>query len=425
MLTIRQKIADADSSPLMRGASAYLASEAAAKASRLGVVVAMARFLSPLEIGIAAAAMAGSDILKSLAENGVGQRIIIASDSELAAVTKRAHQIFWVWCTGLTVLQIAVGAGVWLAGGSIMTFALMALLGLEYLFMPGGLVQCALAMRKGMLARTAAVSGAQNVSANLLTVVLVAVFPSPLAIVLPKLISAPVWLIGMRRLVHWRPATGIAPAPLSAFTRFGASVLGIEFVKAVRAQADKLIVGALLGTEALGLYFFAFNAGVGISTSLATALSTVLFPYLSGSADRVLALKRGFALAMTAITAVALAQFFSAPVYVSLVFGTEWASVAPLVAILCLTAIPNMLWSVTAQWLRSGGRADRELLLSLIAGFIITATAFVVAPYGLTALAWATLAAASIAQAAISLPVLAKAFGANAGSCHNTALQGA
>ena len=87
-----------------------------------------------------------------------------------------------------------------------MTFALMALLGLEYLFMPGGLVQCALAMRKGMLARTAAVSGAQNVSANLLTVVLVALFPSPLAVVLPKLMSAPVWLIGMRRLVRWQPA---------------------------------------------------------------------------------------------------------------------------------------------------------------------------------------------------------------------------
>jgi len=425
MFMLRQKIADAASSPLLRGASAYLASEAAAKVSRLAVVVAMARFLSPLEIGIAAAAMAGSDILKSLAENGVGQRIIIANDGELDAVTKRAHQIFWVWCSGLTLLQIAVGAGVWLAGGSVMTFALMALLGLEYLFMPGGLVQCALAMRKGMLARTAAVSGAQNVSANLLTVVLVALFPSPLAVVLPKLLSAPVWLIGMRRLVHWQPAPGIAPAPLSAFTRFGASVLGIEFVKALRAQADKLIVGAVLGTEALGIYFFAFNAGVGISTSLATALSTVLFPYLSTSGDRVLALKRGLTLAMTAITVVAVAQSVAASSYVSLVFGDKWASVAPLVAILCLTAIPNMLWSVTAQWLRSGGRAERELVLSLIAGSIITATAFVAAPYGLTTLAWATLAAATTAQIAVSLPVLAKAFGANAGTRNNPALQGA
>ncbi len=425
MNMLRQKIADAASSPLLRGASAYLASEAAAKASRLAVVVAMARFLSPVELGIAAAAMAGSEILKSLAENGVGQRIIIAGDNELDAVCNRARQIFWVWCTGLTVLQIAVGAGVWLAGGSIMTFALIALLGLEYLFMPGGLVQCALAMRRGMLTRTAAVSGAQNVSANLLTVVLVAIFPSPLAVVLPKLISAPVWLIGMRRLVAWKPAPGIAPAPLSAFTRFGASVLGIEFVKAVRAQADKLIVGAVLGTEALGIYFFAFNAGVGISTSLATALSTVLFPYLSTSGDRIGALKRGLTLALTAITVVALTQSFAASSYVSLVFGAKWASVAPLVAILCLTAIPNMLWSVTAQWLRSGGRADRELALSLVAGTIITATAVVAAPYGLTVLAWATLAAATIVQSAVSIPVLFRAFGVRTVAHCKPSFQGA
>lgn len=414
MTTLRHKIADAASSPLLRGASAYLASEAAAKASRLAVVVAMARFLSPGEIGIAAAAMAGSDILKSLAENGVGQRIIIAEDNELDAVCKRAHRIFWVWCSGLTALQIAVGGGVWLAGGSAMSFALMAILGLEYLFMPGGLVQCALAMRQGMLARTAAISGAQNVSANLLTCVLVAVFASPLAVVIPKLLSAPVWLVGMRRLVNWKPVPGIAPAPLSAFTRFGASVLGIEFVKALRAQADKLIVGAILGTKALGIYFFAFNAGVGISTSLATALSTVLFPYLSTSDDRVVALKRGLALAMTAITLVALTQSLAAPAYVALVFGPQWASVAPLVAILCLTAIPNMLWSVTAQWLRAGGNAERELALALISGALITAAALIAAPHGLTALAWATLAAATIAQVAISMPVLFRALGLDA-----------
>ncbi|WP_210259898.1 oligosaccharide flippase family protein [Martelella sp. HB161492] len=425
MTALRKMIADTADSPLLRGASAYLASEAAAKVSRLAVVVVMARFLSPAEIGIAAAAMAGSDILKSLAENGVGQRIIIADDRDVEAVCKQAHRIFWVWCSGLTLLQVAVGAGVWLAGGSVMTFALMALLGLEYLFMPGGLVQCALAMRKGMLARTAAVSGAQNVSANLLTCLLVALFPSPLSVVLPKLISAPVWLVGMRRLVAWSPAADVTPAPLSAFLRFGASVLGIEFVKAVRAQADKLIVGAVLGTEALGIYFFAFNAGVGISTSLATALSTVLFPYLSTSDDRKLALKRALMLAMAAISVVALSQSFAASHYVSLVFGSKWASVSPLVAILCLTAIPNMLWSVAAQWLRSSGRADRELLLSMISGVTITGAVIIAAPHGLHALAWTTLAVATAAQVAVSLPVLMKAFGVRTGAVCNPTFQGA
>ncbi|TPW32612.1 polysaccharide biosynthesis protein [Martelella alba] len=413
------------SSPLLRGTSAYLASEAAAKMSRLATVVVMARFLSPAEIGMAAAVMAGSDILKSLAENGVGQRIIIAEDAELEAVCKRARHIFWAWCSGLTLLQIAVGATIWLFGGSVMAFALMALLGLEYLFMPGGLVQCALAMRQGMFARTAAVSGAQNVGANLMTCILVALFPSPVAVVLPKLISAPVWLFGMRRLVQWQPDKDIAAAPLKPFLRFGASVLGIEFVKSIRGQADKLIVGAALGTEALGIYFFAFNAGVGISTSLATALSTVLFPYLSTSVDRPAALKRGLMLAMTTIAMIALSQSFAASSYVPLIFGEKWSSVAPLVAIICLTAIPNMLWSVTGQWLRSGGRADRELVLSLTAGASITAVSLIAAPYGLMALAWATLAATTFVQAVIAMPVLLNAFSTRFPAGLSRSLQGA
>ena len=55
-------------------------------------------------------------------------------------------------------------------------------------------------------------------------------------------------------------------------------MIGVEVVKALRLQADKLVVGALLGAEALGVYFFAFNAGLGLANSFAAAFSIVLLP---------------------------------------------------------------------------------------------------------------------------------------------------
>ena len=58
---------------------AYGASEAGAKISRLLVVIVMARVLDAASIGLVAAALAVSEIVKSLTENGVGQRIIAAS----------------------------------------------------------------------------------------------------------------------------------------------------------------------------------------------------------------------------------------------------------------------------------------------------------------------------------------------------------
>jgi PST family polysaccharide transporter len=52
--------------PFARNIAAYGASEVAAKLSRIFVVMAVARSLGAEEIGIAAAAMAASDILKPL-----------------------------------------------------------------------------------------------------------------------------------------------------------------------------------------------------------------------------------------------------------------------------------------------------------------------------------------------------------------------
>ena len=184
---------------------AYGASEIGAKVSRLLVVVAVARHLGPAEIGVAAAALAMGDILKALTQNGVIERIIAAGPAELEATCRAARRIFFSWCVGLFGFQIALGAAIWSAGGDILLFALVAVLAVEYLFMPGGLVQAGLAKRAGKLKATAAISGGQVVGANLLTVLLVVLWPSPFALVVPRVLSAPIWLLGMRRLHPWQP----------------------------------------------------------------------------------------------------------------------------------------------------------------------------------------------------------------------------
>ncbi len=246
-----------------RNLAAYCLSEVAAKASRLIVVVAVARTMDVAAIGVAAGAIAAADILKALTENGVGQRIIAARDEDLDATCVRAHQIFWAWCLGLFALQIAAGALVWSLTGDALLFALIAILAGEYLFMPAGLVQCALAMRAGKLKQTAAIAAGQVVGANVISAIMALAFPGPIALVLPRLLSAPIWLVAMRRLHPWRADRSVRPAPLAPFLRYGWAVLGVEVVKALRFQADKLVIGAIGGAEMLGLYFMAFNAGLG------------------------------------------------------------------------------------------------------------------------------------------------------------------
>lgn len=390
---------------------AYGASEVAAKASRLVVVVVVARSLDLTEIGVAAAALAAGDILKALTENGVGQKIISASDEMLAQTCATAHRIFWVWCAGLFLAQAAVGVALFAAGASLELLCLILLLAGEYLFMAPGLVQTALAMRAGKLRQTAAISGAQNVGANLISAVLVVVWPSAVALILPRLLTAPFWLVAMRRLHPWTIDHSAGRAPLAPFLSFGWAVLGIELVKAMRLQADKLIVGALMGAEALGLYFMAFNAGLSLANSFSVAFSTVLFPHLCAHEDKALALRQSTVLAIALITPVVVLQSALAPFYVPLLLGDGWVGLDTIVAILCLVAIPGTLWSATAGWLRATGRAKQEFWVSAAMTAALMVNTVVFSAQGLVAVATGYAVVASAIMLGASLPTMSLAFG--------------
>lgn len=380
-------------------------SEVIQKVSRIAVVVAVARVMDAEAIGLAAAAIAAGDIMKSFTETGVVQRIIAAKDADLAAVTTTAKRIFTLWCIGLFVTQALLAMAIWWFTGGTLVPAMIVLLGLEYLVMPAGIVQCALAMRAGKLTGTAAVAGGQIVLANLLTAALAVVFPSPLALILPRVVTAPVWLVGMRRLHPHVPARAANPAPLSHFTGFGACLLGSELLRSLRLQGDKLVIGATLGPEALGVYFFAFNAGLSIATSASVAFARVVFPRITAARNRAQATGEAIWLAMLLTTPLILLQALSAPYYIPFLLGDDWAYIAPIVSILCLAAIPNMVWSGTSQWLRAEDRAATELgVTALLTGLLLTVTALL-SPFGLEAIAWGYLAVTCIVQLAASLPL--------------------
>lgn len=361
---------------------AYGASEVVSKGSRLLVVVAVARSLDLTQIGVAAAALATGDILKALTENGVGQRIIAARDEDLNATCATAHRIFWVWCVGLFIAQTGIAAALYSFGASTLLAGLVLLMGIEYLLMPAGLVQVALAMRADKLKQTAAIGGTQIAAANLISIVLVMLWPTAIALVLPRILSAPIWLIAVRRLHPWTNQSR-QRAPLRPFLNYGWAVLGVEVVKVMRLQADKLVVGATLGPETLGLYFMAFNAGLSLSNAFAAALSTVLFPLFSQSSDRLVSLRQSLFMSVGMIAPLVVLQAAVTPIYVPLLLGDGWIGIEHLVQILCLLAIPTTLWATTASWLRTTNRAHVELMVAAILAIVAVANGLILGPFGL------------------------------------------
>lgn len=385
-------------------------SEVASKGSRILVVVAMARSLDLAQIGIVAAAIAAGDILKSLTENGVGQRIIAASDRTLEATCATAHRLFWLWTGGLFCAQITIATAVYLSGGSVYLSGLIALMGIEYLFMPAGLVQVALAMRAGKLKQIAAICGLQNVGANLMSILLLTVWPSAIALILPRILSAPIWLVAVRRLNPWTKPKNTRFAPVMPFVHYGWAVLGVEVVKALRLQADKLVVGLTLGAETLGLYFMAFNAGLSLSNAFTTAFSTVLFPQLTQSNDRLSSLRQSLLVGLGMIVPLVTLQAVFVPVYMPLLLGPGWGEIELLVKILCLVAIPMTFWATAAGWLRANGRPQIELWVTTVLATAVVLNALILGPFGLLPLTIGYAVLTTIVTLAAAIVALRAAF---------------
>jgi len=236
-----------------------------------------------------------------------------------------------------------------------------------------------------------------------MTAVLAVVAPGPWALVLPRLAAAPLWLVAMRRLRPWRPDPAAGRAPLRPFWTYGRAVLGTELARAAQMQGDKLVLGALAGPETLGLWFMAVNAGLGLSNALALGFSRVLFPQFC--AEGPASVRAAFRLALLGLAPLIVLQALAVPLYVPVLYGADWAHLAPVISTLCLAAIPGLLWSASANWLRAEGRPEAEfrVTLSLTVG-LLTATALL-AGAGLQALALGYLLVSAL-QAVAALQTL-------------------
>ena len=373
---------------VLAGLGAYASAEAATRIVRLVVILIVARQVDAAMLGLAALALSMFEIVRVLANAGIGQRIVAANEGELAQICNTAHRLFWSWCSVVALVQLSVAGVLWLGFDNREAAMMLAALAVVYPIMPPGLVQVFLLMRDQRLGTTARIAATQTMLDHGLTLLLVLAWPSAWAIVLPKILTAPVWTILCHRAMHWAPTPASGYAPIGAFRRLAPAVLASEFIAAARMQADKLIIGALFGVETLGLYYFAFNAGLGITQSFVSAFGIVAFPQLcrAGSPfERRRQLRQVLIVGGAIFGPVVILQGLLAPIYVPLVFGETWRAAAPYVALLSLAALPLLTAAALGAYYRASDEAPREAVLGAAATLASLAALTVAASISLAA----------------------------------------
>jgi len=124
------------------------------------------------------------------------------------------------------------------------------------------------------------------------------------------------------------------------FRGFGKHIFRGAATNYIGSQADKAIVGRLLGAEPLGLYSFAWRVASIPATSLFAPVFRVAFPVFSSVQEDAARLRAGFLRALSFMMIVAAP--ISAGIWaissdlVGLVFGAKWAGMLPPLRVFCL-----------------------------------------------------------------------------------------
>ncbi|WP_394200884.1 oligosaccharide flippase family protein [Shewanella waksmanii] len=361
---------------------------------RLGSSIIIARLLTPEVFGQVAIILTCFELIHTPTKRISSAMLIAMSETKFTAHLASANRLNWLACIAAFFIMALVSFPIasYYQQPLVLPMIVMAS---SYLLLPFGMLHAAKNLKDNNMRVVGSAVLWQTIFDSLLTGLLAILGFGIWAIIVPKVLVVFVWVFIHRRATNIELSHQIKNRSLANLARPGLQVGLADLSIALRQNIDYLLVGYLLGVEALGVYFFAFNASLGISLGLVQSYGTALYsnlceaPIEQRSQQYINSLKLIFVFALPIIGL----QAILAPLYVPLVYGEQWvnAGALPIFILLCLSGLFRPLGEATSQLLISIGRSQLNLFYNV--GFTAALTiAIVIASYfGLTMIALAIL----------------------------------
>lgn len=377
--------------------------ELANRIFRLATTVVLARTFTAYDYGIASIIFTIVDFGYVLTINpGFSAKLIQADQEELATISDTSYWLNWLIC--ITLLAIQCVAAFFIAYSS--TNSQLALpvcsVALIYLMQPQFIIQSNLIQRENRLKIIALATAMQLILGNILTIILALLGLGAWAVIIPIIATTPVWIIICLKNNPWRAPKKFTLKNWRYIASFGIKILGVNALSRVRMNLDYLLIGYFIGIEALGLYFFAFNAGLGISQSIINAFTSALYPHLCNVRDDKEKLQAQFLRSLKTVALIVIPlvilQSTLAQFYVPIIFGKKWVEAIPILIVVCLSAIPISLSRATSQLLQALDKTHLDFYWNLIFTGFFAASLLVAVQTGIFAVACAVLITQVIAM---------------------------
>ncbi len=216
------------------------------------------------------------------------------------------------------------------------------------------------------------------------------------SLVAQTLANGIVGLVALWAATDWRPRTRPSVDALRDLWPIGFGVLGIELLAFFGSQADRMLVAAYLGAQALGWYYMAMKIVmimIEIFSSVFAAVSLPVFSRLQHDRSRLSAWLYRLTGASSAITLPCFALAAAlAPLLVPWVLGDQWQGSVPIFQILTALGAINAVAYFDRNLLVATGRAKDALMLTLGQSLLGVILVLLAAPHGVLAVAVAVVA---------------------------------
>lgn len=201
-------------------------------------------------------------------------------------------------------------------------------------------------------------------------------------------------------LVGWQrqmlPGFYFNYSSVKSYLSFGLHLLGSNILNYFNSRIDQLVVGALLGSQALGYYSMAFNLVLQPVSRINPMLTQVAFPVLSKVRSDKVRLKRGYFRMLDLLTSINAPVLMGiaavAPLLIPFMLGDQWLPAVPLIQVLAIFSLIRSTGNAGGSLLLACGRADFAFYLNL-ARFMVIPLAIVIGANigGLQGVVWTLL----------------------------------
>jgi lipopolysaccharide exporter len=401
-----------------RGMAWSVLAFSASKALSLISILVLARLLTPGEFGTVAAVAAYIALVELGSDLGMRPAVVYEQEAGISRRVQTAFTLNLAMAAVLTAVAVLLAPSVAELFGVGDHADLFRLGALNLLLTGLGNIHDGVLLRDMDFSRRIRPQVVRDVLRVTVSVGLAVAGMGAASLVVGFLAGSAGWVVWQWRLTPLRPRLILDVAAAREMIGYGAAAALLEVMAVIAGRTDIVVIGALIGTHALGIYTIAYRLPEVLLAGVAYTLAVVAFPALARKRQ-----ESADALAQATLTLLRYQALYALPVAAGLgvlsgaliaaLFPAVWAAAAPaMIAVSAGLAVSTATFPL-GDLLKATGRQSTLVKLNCLNIPLLVAACVLAAPAGVTAVAWA-LAGCSLVFGTLLCVIVAREIAASA-----------